>query len=99
MSAPEQSPRKPLFAAIAIGCALLAGTLTVAASRRMVAGETLDGYSTFSVMISCMVAMSLSGLITGQIGLIRGEKPLVMPILALVLNGAIFILIVTHIPR
>ena len=78
---------------------LVAALLLWLAGDRVDAGATLDGYSSFAVMVSFMVALALSGLITGQIALVRGERPIALPILALFLNAVVFILVIIHIPR
>lgn len=91
--------RKPLFSAIAIGSMLASGLLIWMSGSQMDQGDTLAGYSPLAVTISFIVALLLSGLVTGQIGLIRGEKPMALPIIALLLNAGIFIAVIVHMPR
>ena len=95
----EHARRKPLFSGIAMVCLLIGAFLAWAALGRFDAGETIDGYGDLGITLSFLVALLLSGLITGQIGLVRGEKPVALPILALLLNGAIFITVIVHLPR
>lgn len=97
---PEQQParRKPLFAGLAMACALAGLLLSLLAAARFNAGETLNGYGELGITVSFLVALLLSGLITGQIGLIRGERPIALPILALLMNGGIFIAVVVQLP-
>ena len=68
-------------------------------SSRIDQGETLDGYSSLGILLSFIVALMLSGLVSGQIGLIRGEKPAALPVLALIINGIMFIAVIVNIPR
>lgn len=98
---PDQTPvkRNLLFSAIAGCCAVLSALLLRSVMTRSGQGEILSGYSGFSIMVSCLVALTLAGLVSGQIGLIRGEKPLAISLLALVLNGAIFITAIVVVPR
>lgn len=46
-----------------------------------------------------VIALAPCGLVIGQPGFIRGGKPVVLPILALLLNGVIFITAVINLPR
>ena len=91
--------RKPLFSAIAFVCLFLGLILTYLMSSRIDQGETLDGYSSLGILLSFIVALMLSGLVSGQIGLIRGEKPVALPVLALIINGIMFIAVIVNIPR
>lgn len=97
----EQLPvkRKPVFSAIAMTSMLVSLLLIRLANTRIDQGESIAGYSILAVMVSFIVALLLSGLVTGQIGLIRGEKPLALPVLALLLNGCLFIAVVINLPR
>jgi len=90
---------KPLFTGIAGLCVVISGLLLRNTLARVDAGEAVSGYSGLSIGFSFLVALVLAGLITGQIGLIRGEKPRALPILALLLNGIIFIAASVLIPR
>ena len=99
MTAAQPEKRKLLFTAISGFCVLVSSLLLRTTLSRVDQGEALAGYSGLSIGFSFLVALVLTGLITGQIGLIRGEKPLVLPILALLLNGIIFIAAVVLIPR
>ena len=91
--------RKPLFSAIAFACVFIGLILNYAMSSKINQGDTLEGYSSLGIVLSFMVALVLSGLVTGQIGLIRGEKPIALPILALIFNGIMFIAVIVTIPR
>ena len=95
----KPAKRKVLFSSIAAACLLISLLLGRAASTRLDAGEALEGYGQLGIMISFLVALSLSGLVTSQIGLFRGEKPLAFPLLTLVLNAAVFFAVILHIPR
>jgi len=97
----EQLSRKhkPLFSAIAFVCLFLGLILTYLMSSRIDQGETLGGYSSLGILLSFIVALMLSGLVSGQIGLIRGEKPAALPVLALIINGIMFIAVIVNIPR
>ncbi len=99
MTVAQPEKRKLLFTAIAGFCVLVSGLLLRTTLSRVGQGEVLAGYSGLSIGFSFLVALVLTGLITGQIGLIRGEKPLVLPILALLLNGIVFIAAIALIPR
>ncbi len=90
--------RKPLFTAVSFACLLPGFTLTFIMSSKIDHGETLAGYSSLGILLSYTVALVLSGLVTGQIGLIRGEKPLALPVLALIINGIMFIAVIVNIP-
>jgi len=87
-----------LFSSIALLCVVVSAILLV---NRL--GSTTEdiqaGYNSFNVGLSFMVALVLSGMITGQIGLIRGEKPVILPVMALALNGLVFIAAVVLFPR
>ena len=101
MAMTEQPPnkRKPLFSVIAFACLCLGLILTYVMSSRINQGETLNGYGSLGILLSFIVALMLSGLVTGQIGLIRGEKPVALPVLALLINGMMFIAVIVNIPR
>ena len=99
MSDKKSAPRSPLFSGIAILCLLISLLLAWFAAGRMDEGESMVGYGGLGITVSFMVALLLSGLVTGQIGLVRGEKPIAIPVLALLLNGVIFIAVITHLPR
>jgi len=90
---------KPLFSGIAIGSMLASSLLIWLSGPQLGQGQTVAGYSSLAVTLSFIVALLLSGLVTGQIGLIRGEKPLALPIVALILNAGIFIAVVIYMPR
>lgn len=90
---------KPLFSGIAGFCVLLSGLLLRNVMAGIDSGEDLAGYSGFSVSVSFLVALVLTGLVTGQIGLIRGEKPVAITVLALLLNGVIFVTAILIVPR
>lgn len=98
---PDNRPdkRKPLFAGIAMACALAGLLLSRMAGARFGSGEALEGYGSLGLTVSFLVALLLSGLIMGQIGLIRGERPLALPVLALLLNGAIFVMAIITLAR
>jgi len=68
-------------------------------SSRINQGETLNGYGSLGILLSFIVALMLSGLVSGQMGLIRGEKPAALPVLALIINGIMFIAVIVNIPR
>ena len=89
----------PFFQLIAFACLCLGLILTYVMSSRINQGETLNGYSSLGILLSFIVALMLSGLVTGQIGLIRGEKPVALPVLALLINGMMFIAVIVNIPR
>lgn len=95
----EPLKRKPLFSGIALVTLLVSLVLARSAATKIDAGESFSGYSSLTLTISFLVALLLSGLVTGQIGLIRGERPLPLPIAALLLNGVVFIAVILHIPR
>jgi hypothetical protein len=88
--------KKPLFTILAYGTALIAVILMTTLDT---SSDGPKGYGPGSLATSFMIALLLSGLITGQIGLIRGEKPRVLPILALLLNGSIFVAALILFPR
>jgi len=90
--------RNPLFSSIALFCVLAGGLLLWRSLGQASAGENLDGYSSFSVAFSFLVALTLTGLVTGQIGLIRGEKPAALAILALLFNALVFLSAIILIP-
>ncbi len=91
--------RKPPFSIIAFVCLFLGLILTYVMSLRIDHRETLDAYSSLGILLSFIVALMLSGLVTGQIGLIRGEKPVTLPVVALLINGMMFIAVIVNIPR
>ena len=91
--------RKPLFSGIAGICLLISALLLRNAMSAFEQGATIGGYNSLSISFSLMVALVLTGLVTGQIGLIRGEKPVALPILALLLNGVIFMTAIVIFPR
>ena len=99
MNSGQKPERQLLFSGIAGVCALIGALLLRYILAGVGEGEALAGYSRFSVGLSFLVALELTGLVTGQIGLIRGEKPAALPVLALLLNGVIFVSAFLFIPR
>jgi hypothetical protein len=99
MPDPRLARRKSLFSAVACFCALVSALLLRFVNTQVGQGGNLVGYSSFSIMVSFLAVFALTGLVTGQIGLIRGEKPLVIPVLALLLNGVIFVTAILIVPR
>lgn len=95
----KTNTQKSLFSGITLVCLIIGSVLLYSSLKLVQAGEAREGYSSFNIGLSVMVAVLLSGVVTGQIALARGEKPLVLPVLALLLNGAIFIAVVILIPR
>lgn len=99
MADKPDSSKKPLFSIFSSAAALIAVVLMLMLDTHIRQGEDLRGYGPGSLASSFMIALLLSGMITGQIGLIRGEKPAAIPILALFVNGVIFITAIILFPR
>ena len=96
--ADEEKQPKRLFSILALTGLLICLPLARTASNRIDQGEDLLGYGGLGVAISIMAAMLLTGLIFGQIALFRGEKPIALPISALVLNACAFLFLLINMP-
>jgi hypothetical protein len=91
--------QKPLCSIISTACLLIGFILARSVAIKVNQGETLAEYSSLGVSISFLVALLLSGLVTGLIGLIRGEKPFAFPLLMLLFNSLLFFAVILQIPR
>lgn len=97
----DQKPlkQKPLCSVTSTLCLIIALILARSVAIKLDQGETLIGYSSLGITTSFLVALLLSGLVTGMIALARGEKPFVFPLLVLLSNSVLFFAVILHIPR
>ena len=99
MDAQQPLKQKPLCSIISTLFLVIALILARSVAIKLDQGETLIGYSSLGILTSFLVALILSSLVTGMIALIRGEKPLVFPLLALLSNSVLFFAVILNIPR
>jgi hypothetical protein len=97
----EKAPVKqtPICSIVSSACLLIGLILARSVAIKIDQGETLAEYSNLGITTSFLVALLLTGLVTGLIGLIRGEKPFAFPLLVLLFNSMLFFAVILHLPR
>ena len=97
----EKAPvkQKPICSFVSIGCLLIGLILARSVAIKINQGETLTEYGSLGISTSFLVALLLTGFVTGLVGLIRGEKPFVLPLLVLLFNTILFFAVILNLPR
>ena len=90
--------KKTLFSFFTSACLIVCLPLANRLHTLIGNGETLDGYGSLGLTLSLMVVLLLCGVIFGQIALFRGERPLLLPLLALLLNAGFLIALLINFP-
>ena len=97
----EKAPvkQKPICSFVSIGCLLIGLILARSVAIKINQGETLTEYGSLGLSTSFLVALLLTGFVAGLVGLIRGEKPFVFPLLVLLFNSILFFAVILNLPR
>ena len=97
----EKAPvkQKPICSFVSIGCLLIGLILARSVAIKINQGETLTEYGSLGISTSFLVALLLTGFVAGLVGLIRGEKPFVFPLLVLFFNSILFFAVILNLPR
>ncbi|MBT5483512.1 MAG: hypothetical protein HOH14_07695 [Gammaproteobacteria bacterium] len=97
----EKAPvkQKPICSFVSIGCLLIGLILARSVAIKINQGETLTEYGSLGISTSFLVALLLTGFVAGLVGLIRGEKPFVFPLLVLLFNSILFFAVILNLPR
>ena len=97
----EKAPvkQKPICSFFSIGCLLIGLILARSVAIKINQGETLTEYGSLGISTSFLVALLLTGFVAGLVGLIRGEKPFVFPLLVLLFNSILFFAVILNLPR